>query len=121
MCRDQQSIGRSWVATTSGIFLALLRLRCNQFVPAKDTAMIHTHQQRKLRVKIETKECELPRDELPRIDESLNGIVQSVGDLPGELNLTIVRHPRTARFHVEAALSLPRRTLFTGDWDPYLD
>src|SRR3954471_16593982 len=83
--------------------------------------MFHTHQQRQMRVNIETKECELPRDELTRIEDPLNRVAEAVGDLPAELNLTIVRHPRTARFHVETALSLPQRTLFTSDWDPYLD
>jgi hypothetical protein len=83
--------------------------------------MYHTHQQRMLRVNIETKECELPRDELPRIEEPINQIADAIGDMPGAMELTIVRHPRTSRFHVEAALALPRRTLFTGDWDPYLD
>src|SRR5947199_8123610 len=74
-----------------------------------------------MRANIETKKCELPRDELTRIEEPLDRAAEAVGDLPAELNLTIVRHPRTERFHVEAALSLPQRTLFTSDWDPYLD
>jgi hypothetical protein len=83
--------------------------------------MFHRHQQRQMRVNIDTKECELPRDELTRIEEPLDGVAETVGGLPAELNLTIVRHPRTERFHVEAGLTLPQRTLFTSDWDPYLD
>jgi len=35
--------------------------------------------------------------------------------------MKIVEHPRSHRFHVDASLHLPRRTLFTGDWDTYLD
>ena len=40
--------------------------------------MYHTHQQRMLRVNIETKECDLPRDELPRIEEPINRIADTV-------------------------------------------
>jgi hypothetical protein len=83
--------------------------------------MRHTDQRRRLRVDIVTQECELPRDELSRIQNPLDRVALAVGDLPSELDMTIVHHPRSHRFHVEAALSLPRRTIFTGDWDDYLD
>jgi tRNA(adenine34) deaminase len=83
--------------------------------------MRHTEQRRQLRVKIETLECDLPRDELARINEPLDKIMEFVGDLPGELEIKIIQHPRSQQFHVKAALALPRQTLFTGDWDSYLD
>jgi hypothetical protein len=83
--------------------------------------MYHTEQRRQLRIKIETKDCELPPDELPRIEPPLAKLSDIVGDLPGDLDLTIVHHPNRDQFHVKAALGLPRRTLFTGEWDSYLD
>jgi len=83
--------------------------------------MQHTEQRRQVRIVIETQECDLPRDEFPRIDQPLDDVIDVVGDLPGELKIKIVSHPQRQDYHVKAALSLPRRTLFTGDWDGYLD
>jgi hypothetical protein len=83
--------------------------------------MRHTDHRGQLEVEIETKECDLPADELARIQEPLDQIGQAVGDLPARLNVTIVYHPRSQRYHVEAAVRLPRRSLFTGEWDGYLD
>jgi len=83
--------------------------------------MRHTDQRGTLRVNIETKQCDLPRDELPRINEPINRIAQIVGDVPGQLDITIVHHPRSQRFHVREQLKLPRRSVFTGEWSDYLD
>ena len=83
--------------------------------------MRHTDQRGPLRINIETKQCDLPRDELPRINGPLNRIAEIVGELPGELNITIVHHPRSQRFHVREQLKLPRRSVFTGEWNEYLD
>jgi uncharacterized protein DUF3175 len=83
--------------------------------------MHHPEKRRQLRINIQTQACDLPRDELARIDGPLSQIVDAVGDLPAELEIKIVHHPRSQQFHVKAALALPRRTLFTGDWDDYLD
>src|SRR5262245_38826870 len=88
---------------------------------SKEPVMRHTDQRGTLRVNIETKECDLPRDELPRINEPLNRIAQIVGDLPGQLDITIVHHPRSQQFHVREQLKLPRRSVFTGEWNDYLD
>lgn len=82
---------------------------------------LHTEDRRSLRVKVESKDCELPRDELSRMQELLDQIDEAVGELPADLEFTIVRHPNIDRYHADAALRLPRRTLFTGDWDVYLD
>lgn len=83
--------------------------------------MQHTEQRRQVHINIETQACELPRDELPRIDQPLNDVMDVLGDMPGELKIKIIFHPHRQEHHVKAALSLPRRTLFTGDWDSYLD
>lgn len=83
--------------------------------------MRHTDHRGHLEVDLETKECTLPPDELARMQEPLDQIARTVGNLPARLEMTIVYHPRTARYHVDAGLRLPRRTLFTGDWDSYLD
>jgi hypothetical protein len=83
--------------------------------------MRHTEQRHQMRVEIVTQECELPRDELTRMQAPLERVAEAAGGLPAELDMTIVRHPKSRRYHVDAALRLPRRTLFTGDWDTYLD
>jgi hypothetical protein len=83
--------------------------------------MRHTDHRGSLEVNIETKECSLPDDQQRRIQPQLNQLAEAVGRLPATLDLVIVRHPRSDRFHVEASLKLPRRSLFTGQWDPYLD
>ena len=83
--------------------------------------MRHTDHRGTLEVCMETKECTLPRDQLTRLQEPLDRLAAAVSGLPAGLEVNIVHHPRSNRFHVEAALRLARRSLFTGDWDPYLD
>lgn len=83
--------------------------------------MRHTDHRGQLEVHVETKECDLPRDELTRIQEPIDRIAKSVGQLPAQLDINIIYHPRSDRYHVEATGRLPRRSLFTGDWDVYLD
>jgi hypothetical protein len=63
----------------------------------------------------------LPFDELTRLQEPLDRVVDGVGSLPSDLKVAVVHHPTSDRFHVSADLRLPRRSIFTGDWDPYLD
>ena len=41
--------------------------------------------------------------------------------VPSKLEIDIVCHPPSERYHAEAALELPGRTLFAGQWDAYLD
>jgi hypothetical protein len=83
--------------------------------------MRHTDHRGRLEVNIQTQECDLPDDQLARIGAPLDRLAQAIGQLPASLELNVVRHPRSDRFHAEAALRLPRRSLFTGDWDAYLD
>src|SRR5262245_44188016 len=90
------------------------------------TPMRHTDQHRhmrygQMRVDITTQQCNLPQDELSRMQGPLDRVADAVAGLPAELDVKIVEHPRSHRYHVDASLHLPRRTLFTGDWDAYLD
>jgi hypothetical protein len=83
--------------------------------------MRHTEQRGVLHIELETKECNLPFDELTRLQEPLDRVAEEVRNLPSDLKVSIVHHPSSDRFHVAADLRLPRRSIFTGDWDPYLD
>ena len=83
--------------------------------------MRHTEQRGVLHIELETKECNLPFDELTRLQDPLDRVVEGVGNLPSDLKVSVVHHPVSDRFHVSADLRLPRRSIFTGDWDPYLD
>jgi ribosome-associated translation inhibitor RaiA len=75
-----------------------------------------------LQLEIETKECDIPDDQRARIQDDIDQVGEAVQDFPtSELKLLAVRHPRSDRFHVEARLKLPGKTLFTGQWDPHLD
>jgi hypothetical protein len=83
--------------------------------------MRHSEQRGVLHIELETKECNLPFDELTRLQEPLDSVVEKVGNLPSDLKVSVIHHPTSDRFHVSADLRLPRRSIFTGDWDPYLD
>lgn len=83
--------------------------------------MRHTENRRQLHIELETKDCALPADELPRLDRLLEEIATAMDGLPATLHIQIIYHEGSDRHHVEAALKLPRRTLTTGDWDTYLD
>ena len=83
--------------------------------------MRHSEQRRSMHIELETQKCNLPFDELTRLQEPLDRVVEGVGSLPSDLKVSVVHHPASDRFHVSADLRLPRRSIFTGDWDPYLD
>jgi hypothetical protein len=83
--------------------------------------MRHSEQRGVLHIELETKECNLPFDELTRLQQPLDSVAEKVGNLPSDLKVSVVHHPLSDRFHVSADLRLPRRSIFTGDWDPYLD
>jgi hypothetical protein len=75
-----------------------------------------------LTVEIDTKECELPPDELTRMQQSLAPVGEAVRDFPhSDLWVTVVRHPQSETYHVQAKLKVPGATLFSGDRDAYLD
>jgi len=75
-----------------------------------------------LRVEITTKGCEIPVDELERLQSSLVGLRNNVADFP-EATLTgsVVYHAQSERYHAEFKLKVPGRTLFIREEDPYLD
>jgi ribosome-associated translation inhibitor RaiA len=75
-----------------------------------------------LRVQIEAKQCNIPHDQLTRMERTLDSLGEEVEDFPAsDLSITVVRHPRSQDFHVEAKLKVPGRSLRTGDTDTYLD
>jgi len=75
-----------------------------------------------LNVEFDTKQCELPDDELTRMQRSLEQIGEAVKHFPSsDLGIMCIHHPRSNAYHVEAKLKLPGQTLFTSDWDAYLD
>jgi hypothetical protein len=76
----------------------------------------HTH------VEIDMLDCELPGDEKTRIQESLEPLGEDLLDFPAsELYLKIVHHPRIERYHAQAKLKLPGKTIITGHYSPWLD
>ena len=75
-----------------------------------------------LRVEFLTHDCTIPADERTRMQADLASLAEAVHDFPvSDLRLKVNYHPRRQDYHVEANLRLPGATLFTGDWDPYLD
>jgi hypothetical protein len=76
----------------------------------------------RLRVKIQPKECNIPEDELARMQQLLQPVGEAVQDFPGsDLTINVIRHPRSQAYHVEARLKVPGKALFSSDEDPYLD
>jgi hypothetical protein len=75
-----------------------------------------------LRVEFQAKDCQLPADELIRMQQSLAPLGEAVGRFGrSELLVRVLHHPHADQYHIEARLRLPAESLFTGDWDPYLD
>src|SRR5947209_7898028 len=75
-----------------------------------------------LQVQFDTKQCQVPADELTRMQQGLQPLGEVVHDFPNsDLWITLIHHERSALYHVEAKLKLPGQTLFTGDRDAYLD
>lgn len=76
----------------------------------------------RLRVAITTRGCEVPADERSHLQPSFAELAESVQDFPeATLMGHVVYHPGSERYHVDWKLSLPGRTLFMSDEDPYLD
>jgi hypothetical protein len=74
-----------------------------------------------LKVEISAQGCDIPQDELTRMQRSLDPIGEAVEDLAGsELFLQVHRHPRL-EYHVDARLQMPGRTVTTGDSAAELD
>ena len=83
--------------------------------------MQFTDDRRSLHIEFSTQECDIPADEKPRLVDGLDRVAAAIGDIPSELDMKVIYHPRTQLYHAEAALRLPGKTLFTGDYDAYLD
>ena len=75
-----------------------------------------------LQVGITAKGCQLPVDEKERLQRAIAAVGDSLDGLPGSaLGIDVIYHPRSQAYHAEFKLSLPGRTFFTGEEDPYLD
>jgi hypothetical protein len=76
----------------------------------------------RLRVELTAKECDIPADELTRMQGLLTPVGEAAQDFPSaQLCVKVIGHPRSEAYHVRLKLKLPGRTLFTGDRDPYMD
>jgi ribosome-associated translation inhibitor RaiA len=76
---------------------------------------------RRTHVEIDTQDCDLPQDEQTRIQQDLDLLAQELLEFPdSQLFLKIVHHPRTERYHAQAKLKLPGKTIITGRYSPWL-
>lgn len=76
----------------------------------------------RLRVAINPKECDIPRDERERMERTLAPLYEAVRDLPAsDLALNVIHHPQKNAYHVEARLKIPGRSLARDAEDTYLD
>src|SRR4051812_44032466 len=77
---------------------------------------------RQTHVEIDTLDCDLPDDELARIQQDLDLLAEELLEFPdSQLFLKIVHHPRIERYHAQAKLKLPGKTIITGHYSPWLD
>jgi len=84
--------------------------------------MRYTDDRYHLGVEIKADGCDIPKDELTRMEGSLAPLGEAVQDFPSaELAVVVHRHDRAEAYHVEARLRLNGKALVSGDWDPYLD
>jgi ribosome-associated translation inhibitor RaiA len=76
----------------------------------------------RLRVEITTKDCQIPEDERARLQTLLAALGDAVKEVADpSLAVRVIHHPRSAMYHAEFKLTLPGRSLLTGEEDPYLD
>jgi hypothetical protein len=84
--------------------------------------MQYTDTRYHLHVEFETENCDIPSDELTRMEESLEAVGIATEDFPGtSVHIKVIHHPKRGEYHVEGKLALPGQTLRTGSWDRYLD
>jgi ribosome-associated translation inhibitor RaiA len=68
-----------------------------------------------LRIKLDSKQCELTPAEIQKIETAFDILRPPLAKFPvSDLNLTIEHRPRTNSYRVKAALQLPGRALATG-------
>ena len=81
--------------------------------------MQYTDDRYRLRVEIDARDCNIPPDELSRMQNRLASVGEVVKEFPSsELTVKVIRHPDSNVYHDEFRLRLPGKTLFTGDSDP---
>lgn len=84
--------------------------------------MQYTDDRYHLRVVIDSQDCQVPPEELTRMQRLLEPVGQAVEDIPqSELRVKVIRHPRSNSYHVEMKLELPGRSLTSDDRDTYMD
>src|SRR3954454_6365466 len=84
--------------------------------------MRYTDDRYRLGVEIKADGCDIPKDELTRMEGSLAPLGEAVQDFPSaELAVVVHRHDRAEAYHVESRLRLNGKSLVSGDWDAYLD
>lgn len=82
--------------------------------------MRHNDHRDGIAVNVETLECDIPSDTWSHLQDDVNRVAAAAKSIAQGLDLKVVHHPQNA-FHAEAALRLPGKSLFAGDWDPQLD
>jgi hypothetical protein len=76
----------------------------------------------RFRVELTTRGCEIPPEELARIQTWLSELGDRLRDFPDpSLEVRVIHHPRREVYRAEFRLELPGRVLVTGDEDSYLD
>ncbi len=84
--------------------------------------MRYTDDRYHLGVEIKADGCDIPKDELTRMEGSMAPLGEAVQDFSSaDLAVVVHRHDRAQAYHVEARLKLNGKSLVSGDWDPYLD
>ena len=79
--------------------------------------MHYTDERHHLRVDFRTQGCNLPGDELARMERGLELLGEAVAVFPeSHLIVSFIYHPRSKVYHVEGRLELPGKTLFAGDY-----
>jgi ribosome-associated translation inhibitor RaiA len=95
----------------------------NKIVSADEVSPVQYSDDRyHLNVEINTKDCNVPRDELTRMQQELSRVGKAVQDFAAsDLILNLIHHAGSGTYHVEAELKLPGKTLFADNRDAYLD
>lgn len=86
------------------------------FLPGKVRLMKFSDESYNLRIKLDTKNCELSAAERRAIEQALNPLRKLVRDFPvADLYITVDYPARSGDYHVKTSLVLTGKTLFTGD------
>jgi hypothetical protein len=84
--------------------------------------MQYTEERYHLEVEITVKECNIPPDELARMQRLLEPLGEAVEEFTSsQVSITVIRHPRSGDHHVAARLTLPTGSVSAEDRDTYLD